>query len=91
MSTGDAISALSLIVQCVMVLIISPIYRKITSIEEKLDHYRRIHDCESRMCRHDGEIKGIREMLTNHEGRISKIEGQTSRNKDAIQGDSLAN
>ena len=77
MSTGDAISALSLIVQCVMVLIISPIYRKITSIEEKLDHYRRSSDCESLMCRHDGEIKSLRATLTHPEGRLSQLEGQT--------------
>lgn len=79
MSTGDAISVLSVVVQCIMVLIISPIYRKITSIEEKLDRYRRTSDCESLMCRHDGEIKGIRAMLTDHEGRISKIEGQADK------------
>jgi len=75
MTIPDTTEIISLLVQLLMLAVVSPINRRISKIEEKLDSLRERKDCDAMMCKHDKELAGIGETILDHEKRISRLEG----------------
>lgn len=76
MNKSDIISLVSIGLQAILVLVITPLSRRISKLEEHLESTRDKMDCNFLMCKHDGEIKGIKETLLEHQGKISRLEGR---------------